>query len=87
VTWLAFVLHAICLPLLRRASAPLVVFLSSVAARHGAPSATIYGASKGALDSLTRGLAAELAPDIKVNATAPGVIETPFHDKVSTPSG
>ena len=76
---------SLCLPLLRRAAAPLVVFITSVAARHGAPSATIYSASKGALDSLTRGLSAELAPDIRVNAVAPGVIETPFHDKVSTP--
>ena len=52
---------------------------------HGAPTATIYGGAKSAIDSFTRGVAKELAPDIRVNAVAHGVIETPFHDKVSTP--
>jgi len=53
--------------------------------RSGVPSAVIYGACKGAVDSFTRGLANELAPEIRVNAVAPGVIDTPFHEKVSTP--
>ncbi|MCP4690209.1 MAG: SDR family oxidoreductase [Desulfobacterales bacterium] len=59
--------------------------MSSVAIRHGAPTATVYGASKSAVDSFTRGIAKELAPAIRGNAVAPGVIATPFHDKVSTP--
>jgi len=62
-----------------------IINISSIAMRHGAPSATIYGACKGAIDSFTRGLANELAPKIRVNAVAPGVIDTPFHKKVSTP--
>ncbi len=58
---------------------------TSIAARHGAPTATLYGAAKGAIDSFTRGMAAELAPAIRVNAVAPGVIDTPFHERYSTP--
>jgi 3-oxoacyl-[acyl-carrier protein] reductase len=76
---------SLCVPLLEKGADPCVVNISSVAARIGAPSATIYGAAKGAIDTFTRGAARELAPRIRVNAVAPGVIETPFHDKVSTP--
>ncbi len=72
-------------PLLRRGDNPAIVNISSVAMRSGAPSATIYGACKGAIDSFTRGSAKELAPEIRVNAVAPGVIETPFHERYSTP--
>lgn len=76
---------SLCFPLLQQAEAPNVINMTSIAMRHGAPTATIYGASKGAIDSFTRGAAKELAPHIRVNAIAPGVILTPFHDKVSTP--
>jgi 3-oxoacyl-[acyl-carrier protein] reductase len=64
-----------------------IVNVSSVAARHGGgPGAVAYAAAKGGVMTLTRGLAKELASrNIRVNAIAPGVIETPFHDKFSTP--
>ncbi|MBN1221177.1 MAG: SDR family oxidoreductase [Anaerolineae bacterium] len=78
-------LSSLCLPLLRQGTKPCIVNLTSIAMRHGAPSATIYGAAKSAIDAFTRGLAKEVAPDIRVNAVAPGVIETPFHEKVTTP--
>ena len=80
-TFSVMLLTKLCVPLLRKGKNPSVVNVTSIAARHGAPTATIYGAAKGALDSYTRGAARELAPDIRVNAVAPGVIVTPFHDK------
>lgn len=43
------------------------------------------GHAKGRLILLLEVLANELAPEIRVNAVAPGVIDTPFHKKVSTP--
>lgn len=81
----AMQMTALCLPLLEKGGDPSIINLSSIAMRHGAPGATIYGATKSALDSLTRGWAKELAPKIRVNAVAPGVIETPFHDKATSP--
>jgi 3-oxoacyl-[acyl-carrier protein] reductase len=84
-TFSAMKMTMLCVPLLKKGTDPVVVNMTSIAMRHGAPSATIYGASKGAIDSFTRGAAKELAPEIRVNAVAPGVIETPFHEKVSTP--
>jgi 3-oxoacyl-[acyl-carrier protein] reductase len=75
----------LAIALLEKGSNPSIVNISSIAIRTGAPSATIYGAAKGAVDVFTRGLAKELAPAIRVNAVAPGFIRTPFHDKFSTP--
>lgn len=78
-------LSSLCLPLLEKGEDPQIINITSIAMRHGSPTATIYGATKGALDSFTRGLASEMAPAIRVNAVAPGVIATPFHERFSTP--
>ena len=78
-------LSSLFIPWLKKGNNPCIINISSIAIRHGAPGATIYGACKGAIDSFTRGLAHELAPTIRVNAVSPGVIDTPFHKKVSTP--
>ena len=58
-----------------------IVNLSSAAARLGSPGEYIdYAASKGAIDTFTRGLAQEVAEEgIRVNAVRPGVIETYIH--------
>ena len=45
-----------------------------------------YAAAKGALQVMTRTLARELAPQVRVNAIMPGVIETQHHEIFSTPA-
>lgn len=56
-----------------------VINLSSIASQVGLPGAMGYSPSKGAVKLLTQALAVELAKDgIRVNAIAPGVIETPM---------
>lgn len=66
-----------------------IINSSSVAARHGGrPGSLLYAASKAVVQNLTRGMAKEYAGEnIRVNAVAPGVILTPFHERHSTPQG
>ncbi len=60
-----------------------IVNTTSIAARNGAGGgAGLYGSSKAFVSNYTRGLAKELIGDgIRVNAVAPGVIDTPFHER------
>jgi len=54
-----------------------VINISSVASASPVPNSAVYAATKGAVDSITRGLAKELGPrKIRVNAIAPGGVET-----------
>jgi NAD(P)-dependent dehydrogenase (short-subunit alcohol dehydrogenase family) len=63
-------------PLLRRQPGAAVVNVSSVASIMGSGSSIAYMASKGALNAMTVGLARALGPGIRVNAIAPGLVET-----------
>lgn len=80
----AFYVTRLCVPHMRNGENPCIINLGSIAARHGGPTATAYAATKAAMQSFTRGLAKELAPEIRVNAIAPGVIDTPFHHQVTS---
>lgn len=64
-----------------------IVNLSSVAARFGAPNEYVdYAASKGAIESFTRGLATEVGADgVRVNAVRPGLIYTDIHAQGGEP--
>lgn len=63
-----------------------VISIASQAGRDGGgPGALAYAASKGAMMTMTRGLAKELGPDIRVNSVCPGMIDTDFHNIFSKP--
>jgi NAD(P)-dependent dehydrogenase (short-subunit alcohol dehydrogenase family) len=68
-----------CLPWLMKAASPTVVNIGSgQALLPNAPDRTAYAASKGGVINLTRALAAELAPTIRVNSICPGLVDTPM---------
>jgi NAD(P)-dependent dehydrogenase (short-subunit alcohol dehydrogenase family) len=58
-----------------------VVLYSTVAVQTGMPFHSSVAASKGAIEGLTRSLAAEFAPKIRVNAIAPSLVDTPLASK------
>ena len=63
-----------------------VLFNTSIAREMGFPAMAIYASTKGALRTLTRVLARELAPRrIRVNAVSPGPIETSFFERTGMP--
>ncbi len=64
-----------------------VINTTSIAARNGGGNgAILYAAAKGFVSTITRGHAKEFVGDgIRVNAVAPGIIATPFHDRYTSP--
>lgn len=67
------------LPLLRQSASPTIVNICSIAATVGLPDRAVYSASKGAVLSLTRAMAADFIKDnIRVNCVNPGTADTPW---------
>lgn len=83
----AFALCRACAPVMRRAGRGNMINTTSIAARTGGgDGAGLYGAAKAFVSTMTRVLAREMAPHgVRVNAVAPGVILTDFHERNSTP--
>ena len=74
-------------PLMADQGGGAVINTGSIAARNGGgPGASLYAASKAFLQTFTRNIAREYGTrNVRVNAVAPGVITTPFHERFSTP--
>jgi 3-oxoacyl-[acyl-carrier protein] reductase len=72
----AFYATRACAPSMRRRGDGLVVNVASIAGMTGAGSSIPYAVSKGAMITLTKSLAKALAPEIRVNAVAPGIVTT-----------
>jgi NAD(P)-dependent dehydrogenase (short-subunit alcohol dehydrogenase family) len=70
------------LPRLKASNRASVVFFSTVAVQKGFNFHSQVATSKGAIEGLTRSLAAELAPTIRVNAIAPSLTDTPLAAKL-----
>jgi NAD(P)-dependent dehydrogenase (short-subunit alcohol dehydrogenase family) len=66
------------LPKLKAGVSPSIVLFSTVAVKIGLPFHTQVAASKGAIEGLTKALAAELAPTVRVNCIAPSLTDTPL---------
>lgn len=65
-------------PLLRKGAAPVIVNISSVAARTGLGSNIAYGGAKAAMDAVMLGLAKALAPEVRTVSISPSALDTPF---------
>lgn len=67
---------------LKAAKNPSILLFSTVAVQTGLPFHTQVSASKGAIEGLTKSLAAEFAPKIRVNCIAPSLTDTPLATKL-----
>lgn len=74
-----FHMVAATLPFMPEGSS-IIPFASQAGRDGGGPGAIAYAASKGAVMTMTRGMAKELGPKIRVNALCPGMIDTDFHN-------
>ena len=67
-----------CLPKLKNSQQASIVLFSTVAVQMGFNFHSLVASSKGAVEGLTRALAAEFAPKIRVNCIAPSITDTPL---------
>jgi 3-oxoacyl-[acyl-carrier protein] reductase len=76
----------VAVPHIKQSGGGSIINTGSIVARHGGgPGVSLYGGAKAFVEAVTRNLAKEFATSgIRVNAVAPGVIVTPFHDRFST---
>lgn len=71
----------IILPKLQQSPSGSIIFYSTVAVKTGMPFHSSVSSSKSALEGLTKSLAAEFAPKIRVNCIAPSIVNTPLANK------
>ena len=71
----------IILPLMQKSDNSSIVFFSTVAVSTGMPFHSSISSSKGAIEGLTRSLAAEFSPKILVNSIAPSIVKTNLSEK------
>ncbi|MGI6457408.1 MAG: SDR family NAD(P)-dependent oxidoreductase [bacterium] len=85
--WSVLLLSQLVVPKMKEQGGGVIVNNASVAGRFGGgPGSMAYSVSKGAVITLTKSMGRELIADnIRVNAIAPGIIDTPFHDKFTSP--
>lgn len=67
---------------LKKGNNPSIVLFSTVAVQRGMPFHAAIASAKGAVEGLTRSLAAEYAPTVRVNAIAPSLTDTPLAEKL-----
>lgn len=74
-------------PSMKARKAGVIVNVTSIAAHNGGgPGAGAYAAAKAGVIALSKNMAKELAPaGVRVNGISPGVIDTPFHERFSSP--
>ena len=74
----AYHLSQLCVPHMREAGSGNIINITSGAARYAQTQFSAYGTAKAALSHMTRLLAQDFAPQVRVNAIAPGPMESPI---------